>query len=255
MFDFTDSINRLKNKIKERAVSKSDLGTGAQNPDITALASEVTTLLDDNTVKPEVPAVKDWAVSKGLSEEQAGTFATEVVNSYFDSEGKPVQKSNAGSPENGEPGTGTDEERQKREEDEKVEKSRMLLLLNQIPESLQVLKSSVEVLAASTEYVIDQLDKTGHLAEEVAKLKSELSKIANIPAGKRDPVTQALPGKTVTKTEGIVAPGERNKYGDLILKGIEMGKCQVEDMNYFETTYKLAPRVQAFIENNKEVLK
>lgn len=120
---FKDAIERLKSRNskrisdKNKTISKSEPQGGS--PDLPALAGEVTELLDSGTVSPETEKVKDWAVSKGISEVDAQDFAEEVISAYFETPSED-QKSDT-SVTKSELGT-EDEDKDKEKKEKKIQK-------------------------------------------------------------------------------------------------------------------------------------
>ncbi|MCR1794906.1 hypothetical protein [Leptospira sp. id769339] len=252
---FKDAIERLKARNtkaatdKEKKISKSEPTSGS--PDLPTLASEVTELLDDGSVSPETDKIKDWAVSKGVAEPDAQEFAEEVMSAYFET---PSEDQNPESEiSKSELGKETKDNGKENLEEAKSDAEKTGLQFLQKVESLVLaLKSDISVLAESLEFVMDQVDKQTGLSREIQKLKSQLSEISNKPTSSKSPVTQSNQIQ-VAKTDGIIPGNEREKFGNLILKGIEIGKCQIEDISYFETTGRLSDRAAAFAKASSEV--
>lgn len=264
MFNLEGSLTRLKKRLKESEVHKSSSIETKQisdgGPNLADLASEVTGLLDEGTVKPDIDKVKHWAISRGLEEEQASGFADTVINAYFDEdsvskssatnkEEKNTERKDKESSEKKEKKEGEEEEEDK--EKKEVEKARHTLL-QKVDELIEIHKSDLQVLTESIEYLMDKVDKTPDYSGEIQKLKSELADIKLRPATSKTPITLStiIPHQ---KTDGIIPREEREKYFEVIQKGILAKKCQLEDINYFESTWKLPPRVQAFIQSGIEV--
>lgn len=277
-----NAIDRLKQRLATHTIRKSDDTASAENdaPDVEALASEVTTLLDAGTVTAETDKVKDWAVAKGLPDAEAASFADEVISAYFatdDDDAGPVTKSELGSDSKTSKkdkadtkGDGKEDEEEdeaesstkpdkkqtaKKATNEEIEKAQ-LAFISQVQTTLEVLKSNQEAIASALEILLDRAVANGDVAQEVQKLKSALSGLASGPATTKSPVTSTVQkSEDIAVTNGVVPAKDRDKLAKLILKGIEAGKCQVEDISYFEAYAKLSPRAIEYVEEMKEVRK
>ncbi|TGM99738.1 hypothetical protein [Leptospira yasudae] len=264
----SEAIERLRSRIASKPLKKSgEPGT----PDLQSLASKVTTLLDSGSVLPETDKVKEWAVSQGVSDSEAGSFAEDVINAYFDDSGdeEEVNKSELGSEKNDdEEEEGEDKEskekkkkekeKSKKEEEEEKEKEiekAKLEFFQEFKTTLEILKSGQETLAAAIEHLLDRAEETEELVTSVHKLKSEIGNLAVNPRSEKNPVTKSSPNGNSGVISGIVSGADREKVSNQIIKGIELGKCQLEDVAYFESTWKLSDRAQAFLNEYKEVLK
>ncbi|TGK41228.1 hypothetical protein [Leptospira andrefontaineae] len=247
---FKDAIERLKARnskkaaSKDNAISKSEQQGGS--PDLPSLASEVTELLDDGSVSPETDKIKDWAVSKGVSEPDAQAFAEEVISAYFET---PSEDQNLESKVSKSELPGETKEEGRQNTDVEIAGFQFL---QKVESLVLALKSDISVLAESLEFVMDQVDKQSGLNREIQKLKSQLTEISSKPANTKTPVTQTNQIQ-VAKSDGIIPGNEREKFGNLILKGIEIGKCQIEDISYFETTGRLSNRALAYAKESNEV--
>ncbi|RHX83238.1 hypothetical protein [Leptospira stimsonii] len=270
-----DAINRLKERLKSKHVTKSNGLTGEEAPDIQTLASQVTTLLDSGTVVPETDKVKEWAIAQGISEGEAASFADDVIDAYFDdNDGNEIAKSElvdsekkskegeaeeGGESEKDDEKEVNDKKKKKREEEsekeKEVEKAR-LEFISEIQNALEVLKSGQETLATAIEHLLDTAEDNSQLSKEVQTLKSEIGALANRPATEKTPVTSKVQNTNdPTKGGGQITGKDRDHIGNLIIKGIEAGRCQLEDIAFFESTWKLSDRAQAFINEYKEVQK
>ncbi|PJZ51525.1 hypothetical protein [Leptospira adleri] len=260
-----DAINRLKERVKSKPVKKSDGPTGEDAPDLQTLASQVTTLLDSGSVVPETDKVKEWAIAQGISEGEAASFADDVIDAYFDdNDGNEIAKSElTESEKKSKEGEAEKEEKDKKkkkseeesEKEKEVEKAR-LEFISEIQNTLEVLKSGQETLAAAIEHLLDTAEDNSQLSKEVQTLKSEIGALANRPANEKTPVTSKIQKTNdPIKGGGLVTGKDRDHIGNLIIKGIEAGHCQLEDIAYFESTWKLSDRAQAFINEYKEVQK
>ncbi|WP_061235093.1 hypothetical protein [Leptospira weilii] len=272
-----DAINRLKERVKSKHVKKSDDPTSEDAPDLQALASQVTTLLDSGSVIPETDKVKEWAIAQGISEGEAESFADDVIDAYFDdNDGNEIAKSELGESEkkskenkdDEEEGTGSEkydkkEEKNKKkrkdeeesEKEKEIEKAR-LEFISEIQSTLEILKAGQETLAAAIEHIMDTAEDNSQLSKEVQTLKSEIGALTNRPATEKAPVTSKIQkSNDPTKGGGPITGKDRDQTGNLIIKGIEAGRCQMEDIAYFESTWKLSDRAQAFINDYKEVQK
>ncbi|WP_078129761.1 hypothetical protein [Leptospira alexanderi] len=269
-----DAINRLKERVKSKHVKKSDDPTSEDTPDLQALASQVTTLLDSGSVVPETDKVKEWAIAQGISEGEAASFADDVIDAYFDD--NEIAKSELGeSGKKKENKEGEEEESSESEKDDKkeekdnkkkksgeesekekeVEKAR-LEFITEIQNTLEILKAGQETLAAAIEHLMDTAEDNSQLSKEVQTLKSEIGALANRPANEKTPVTSKIQkSNDPTKGGGPITGKDRDQIGNLIIKGIEAGRCQLEDIAFFESTWKLSDRAQAFINDYKEVQK
>lgn len=270
-----EAINRLKERVKSKHVKKSDGPTGEEAPDLQTLASQVTTLLDSGSVVPETDKVKEWAIAQGISEGEAASFADDVIDAYFDdNDGNEIAKSELGESEKKSKEGKTEEESESEKDDKKEEKDKKkkkseeesekekevekarLEFISEIQNTLEVLKSGQETLAAAIEHLLDTAEDNSQLSKEVQTLKSEIGALANRPATEKTPVTSKIQ-KTNDPTMGggQVTGKDRDHIGNLIIKGIEAGRCQLEDIAFFESTWKLSDRAQAFINEYKEVQK
>ncbi|MCG6195657.1 hypothetical protein LFX25_20655 [Leptospira sp. FAT2] len=265
----SEAIERLRSRIASKPLKKSG---EPGSPDLQSLASKVTTLLDSGSVLPETDKVKEWAVSQGVSDSEAGSFAEDVINAYFDDsddEDEEVNKSELGSEKDNdeEEEEGEDKEskekkkkekeKKKKEEEEKekeIEKAK-LEFFKEFKNTLEILKSGQETLAAAIEHLLDRAEETEELSNSVQKLKSEIGTLAVNPKTEKNPVTKSSPNGSSGVISGIVSGADREKVSNQIIKGIELGKCQLEDVAYFESTWKLSDRAQAFLNEYKEVLK
>ncbi|MCG6170234.1 hypothetical protein [Leptospira sanjuanensis] len=252
----TDAIARLTERIKNNHIQKSS-GASVDSPDLQNLASKVTTLLDQGAVKPESENVKDWAMAQGVGEEDAKTFANDVIDAYFeDTSNTDVSKSEFGSAENEEEKEEEEKkkkEKAKKEEEKEIEKSKTI---SEIQSTLEILKAGQETLAAAIEHLLDRAEDTAKIKKDFQTLKSELGQLALKPGTEKTPVTtQVQKSNPVQSGTSQVAPQDRDKVGDLIIKGMEQGKCQLEDMAYFQSTYSLSERASKFVNEQREVLK
>ncbi|RHX90250.1 hypothetical protein DLM76_20520 [Leptospira yasudae] len=260
-----DAIDRLRSRLTSKPIRKSE---NPGSPDLQSLASKVTTLLDSGSVLPETDKVKEWAVAQGVSDSDAGSFAEDVISAYFDDsedEDSEVNKSELGSEverenEDEEEGEGekkkNKEKEKKKEEAEKekeIEKAK-LAFFQEFKSTLEILKSGQETLAAAIELLLDRAEETEELSATVQKLKSEIGSISEKPNSEKNPVTRSQNGKNGV-IAGVIAGPDRERVSNHIIKGVELGKCQLEDVAYFESTWRLSDRAQAFLNEYKEVLK
>lgn len=250
-----DAISRLKERLTTNVTKSSINGS-----DLQTLASTVTTLLDSGKVEPQTDKIKEWAVSKGLEEAEAISFAEEVIDAYFeDTMDETVSKSELGDSLNDEEEEEEEEKKKKEEKDKKkkkeeeekkeIEKSK---LISEIQNTLEILKSGQETLAAAIEHLLDNAQDNQKLKSELLTLKSEIGSIASRPANTKTPVTTQIQKSNLN---GQVDARERDDVANKIIKGIELGKCQLEDVSFFQSTWKLSERAQKFLNEYKEVLK
>ncbi|AGS80484.1 hypothetical protein [Leptospira alstonii] len=250
-----DAISRLKERLTTN-VTKSSINES----DLQTLASTVTTLLDSGKVEPKTDKIKEWAVSKGLEEAEAISFAEEVIDAYFDdTTDETVSKSELGDSLNGEEEEESEEKKKKEEKDKKkkkeeeekkeIEKSKFI---SEIQNTLEILKSGQETLAAAIEHLLDNARDNQKLKSELLTLKSEIGSVSCRPANTKTPVTTQIQKSNLN---GQVDARERDNVANKIIKGIELGKCQLEDVSYFQSTWKLSERAQKFFNEYKEVLK
>lgn len=264
----SDAIDRLRSRLTTKPIKKSETpGT----PDLQTLASKVTTLLDSGSVLPETDSVKEWAVAHGVPDSDAGSFAEDVINAYFDEaddEDEEINKSELGSDDDDEETDEKEEkdkkkkdkEKKKKEETEEEEKEKeiekaKLAIFQEFKSTLEILKSGQETLAAAIEHLLDRSEETEELSSTVQRLKSEIGSISEKPNSEKNPVTKVNQNGKSSLGPGVIAGTDRERVSNQIIKGIELGKCQLEDVAYFESTWKLSDRAQAFLNEYKEVLK
>jgi len=230
MFDLIKSLERMREKLtKVEVIKAGEIDKRGEKPDVQALATEITTLLDDGTVKPETDKIKEWAISKGLADSDADSFGKDVIDAYFD-EGD------------------TGESKTKKED---IEKSS---LLKSIESDLLILKSGLGTLAEAVELILSKEDKLAQVNEEIQVLKSKLGALLTKPLNEKTPTTQVTPN-TSLKTDGVVAFSDRGKVEGVIQKAIKERLCQLEDMSYFESTGRLSPRTKLYLEKHPEAMK
>ncbi|EKR56546.1 hypothetical protein [Leptospira interrogans] len=229
-----DAIARLKKRVTISNVLKS----GDTEPDLQSLASKVTTLLDAGSITADTDKIKEWAIAQGVSEESATNFASDVVDAYFDDTADEIQKSENGSEEN-----------EKKKEEEKAN------LLN-IQNTLEILKSNQETLAVAIEHLLDYSEETLKFKEEFQKLKSELGNLSKNSFSEKTPVLSNVAKSSLNSSiEGQISMQNREEIGRLLIKGIELGQCQLEDVSYFQSTWKLSERASKFVNEYKEIRK
>ncbi|TGM04853.1 hypothetical protein EHQ76_07365 [Leptospira barantonii] len=254
---FKDAVARLRDRVKTSNVMKS----GETDPDLQSLASKVTTLLDAGSISADTEKITEWAIAQGVSEENAKTFATDVVDAYFeDTADDMVNKSELGSDsEANEEETGEKlkdkKKREKEEKDKEIEKSQRTFLSN-IQNTLEVLKSNQETLAAAIEHLLDRSEENSKLNTEFQKLKSELASLSNRPANEKTPVTTNVQKSGESgNLQGFVTQENRDQIEKLIIKGIETGECFLEDMSFYQSTWRLTDRAAKAVNKFKEVQK
>lgn len=185
---FFGSQSSLDNK----EIKKSEDPTGTQLPEDSGqdkeeiLASEITALLDDGTISPETEKVKNWAVSKGLSEESAEDFANQVISAYFSDEDDEEEDDMAEEDliENKEDEDGEDED----DEDDEVVKA-ALNELSSLHKDQEVILKGLENLTQAMLGITQRLEKMEKQEDEVKLLKSQISQILVTPANQKSPVT------------------------------------------------------------------
>ncbi|QOI53166.1 hypothetical protein [Leptospira interrogans] len=223
-----DAIARLKKRVTISNVLKS----GDTEPDLQSLASKVTTLLDAGSITADTDKIKEWAIAQGVSEESATNFASDVVDAYFDDTADEIQKSENGSEEN--------------------EKANLLNIQN----TLEILKSNQETLAVAIEHLLDYSEETLKFKEEFQKLKSELGNLSKNSFSEKTPVLSNVAKSSLNSSiEGQISMQNREEIGRLLIKGIELGQCQLEDVSYFQSTWKLSERASKFVNEYKEIRK
>ncbi|MDI7224608.1 hypothetical protein [Leptospira santarosai] len=232
----------LKNaiaRLKERVTISNVLKSGDTNPDMKSLATKVTDLLDAGSITADVEKIKEWAIAQGVGEESAQTFASDVVDAYFDDTTDEIQKSENGS----------EVDRDETKKEEEIEKANLLNIQN----TLEILKSNQETLASAIEHLLDHSEETLKFKEEFQKLKSELGNIAKNPASLKSPVLTKVNKSNINEfIQGQISQKDREEIGKLIIKGMELGQCQLEDVSYFQATWKLSDRASKFINEYKE---
>ncbi|KAA1292989.1 hypothetical protein C4X99_03795 [Leptospira interrogans serovar Geyaweera] len=225
-----DAIARLKRRVTISNVLKS----GDTEPDLQSLASKVTTLLDAGSITADTDKIKEWAIAQGVSEESATNFASDVVDAYFDDTADEIQKSENGSEEN------------------EKEKANLLNIQN----TLEILKSNQETLAVAIEHLLDYSEETLKFKEEFQKLKSELGNLSKNSFSEKTPVLSNVAKSSLNSSiEGQISMQNREEIGRLLIKGIELGQCQLEDVSYFQSTWKLSERASKFVNEYKEIRK
>ncbi|MCL8311325.1 hypothetical protein M9Y90_11690 [Leptospira interrogans] len=225
-----DAIARLKKRVTISNVLKS----GDTEPDLQSLASKVTTLLDAGSITADTDKIKEWAIAQGVSEESATNFASDVVDAYFDDTADEIQKSENGSEEN------------------EKEKANLLNIQN----TLEILKSNQETLAVAIEHLLDYSEETLKFKEEFQKLKSELGNLSKNSFSEKTPVLSNVAKSSLNSSiEGQISMQNREEIGRLLIKGIELGQCQLEDVSYFQSTWKLSERASKFVNEYKEIRK
>ncbi|UPY81124.1 hypothetical protein FH581_023000 (plasmid) [Leptospira weilii] len=248
-----DAIARLKRRVNVSNVLKS----GDNEPDLKALASKATTLLDAGSIAADTDKIKEWAIAQGVDEESATNFASDVVDAYFDDTSDEIQKSENGSDEDEEEEKKKEQFKKKDKEDEReeIEKAQISFIFN-VQNALEVLKSNQETLAAAIEHLLDRSEENTKFKDEFQKLKSELGELSKRPANEKTPVTSNVQKSNLdSKIQGQVAPQDRDKFSKIIIKGIEQGLCFIEDISFLEARGQLTDRASKFISDYKEVQK
>ncbi|AGS80584.1 hypothetical protein [Leptospira noguchii] len=217
------AILRLKEKVTEsNNISKSDITE--QNPNLEKLNGDVTKLLEGGSLLPEIEKIAVWARSQGLEEAQANVFAQDTVDSYFKNSEEETKKSN---------------------DQENVQKSE--LLSKEIKDTFEILKAGQETLAEAIEYLLEKSEENSKLKTEFLTLKSQ---VGNFTKEKEENKNLVL--TNYQKSNLQFGKNDKEKISNAIIKGIEQGKCQIEDISFFEATYKLSDRAEKFLNENKE---
>ncbi|UNE65307.1 hypothetical protein [Leptospira interrogans] len=224
------AILRLREKVSNTNISKSNLNVS--KPDLEKLNGEVTKLLESGSLLPEKEKIEKWALSQGLEEAEAIVFAEDAVNSYFKSSEKETK---------------TKEEEEK-ELEEKIKKS--ILLYEEVNNTLEILKSGQETLAEAIECLLEKAEENSKLKTEVLTLKSQVGNLSKEKNETKNPVTTQIKKSNLN---GMISPMEKDKISNRIIELIKQGKCQIEDLSFFESTHKLSERVEkSFKEEHKE---
>ncbi|EMO39533.1 hypothetical protein [Leptospira noguchii] len=219
------AILRLKEKVTEsNKISKSDIAE--QNPNLEKLNGDVTKLLEAGSLLPETEKIAEWARSQGLEEAQANVFAQDTVDSYFKNSEEETKKSND-------------------QEKENVQKSE--LLSKEIKDTFEILKAGQETLAEAIEYLLEKSEENSKLKTEFLALKSQ---VGNFTKEKEENKNLVL--TNYQKSNLQFGKNDKEKISNAIIKGIEQGRCQIEDISFFEATYKLSDRAEKFLNENKE---
>ncbi|ULH29225.1 hypothetical protein [Leptospira weilii] len=247
-----DAIARLKRRVNVSNVLKS----GDNEPDLKALASKATTLLDAGSIAADTDKIKEWAIAQGVDEESATNFASDVVDAYFDDTSDEIQKSENGSDEDEEEEKKKEQFKKKDKEDEReeIEKAQISFIFN-VQNALEVLKSNQETLAAAIEHLLDRSEENLKFKDDFLKLKSDFTGLSNRPANEKTPVMTVQKSNSNTLPQNYVSVEERDKVGQLIIKGMECGQCFLEDVSYFQSTWKLSDRASKFVNEFREVQK
>nr|WP_017850591.1 hypothetical protein [Leptospira interrogans] len=216
------AILRLKEKVSENTnISKSNLKVS--NPDLEKLNGEMTKLLEGGSLLPEKEKIEKWALSKGLEEAEAIVFAEDMVNSYFKNSEKETKA------------------KEEKELEEKIQKS--ILLYEEVNNTLEILKAGQETLAEAIECLLEKAEENSKLKTEVLTLKSQIGNLSKEKNETKNPITTQIQKSNLN---GVISPTDREKISNKIIEGIKQGKCQIEDISFFESTFKLSERAQKF---------
>lgn len=210
------NLNKIQNRISDffqsevrKAENPSD-GSVPENADSGSdreeiLAGEITALLDDGTISPETEKVKNWAVSKGLSEDAAEGFANEVISAYFDDSGSEEQgqkqednmtEEEVKENEDKDGAEGDDEE----DEDDEVTKAALAELADMAENNRVILKGLAD-LTKAMEKIADKVNGIEkQVNEEIPMLKSQLGSVKSTPANIKAPVTQTQTAPSAGET-------------------------------------------------------
>ncbi|WP_078125836.1 hypothetical protein [Leptospira alexanderi] len=242
-----NAIRRLKRRVNVSNVLKS----GDNEPDLKVLALKATTLLDAGSITADTEKIKEWAVAQGVDEESAANFASDVVDAYFDE----IQKSENGSDEDEEEEKEQFKKKKKDKEDKQDEIEKAQFSFFDIQNALEVLKSNQETLAEAIEHLLDRSEENLKFKDDFLKLKSDFTGLSNCPANEKTPVITVQKSNSNILPQNYVSVEGRDKVGQLIIKGMECGQCSLEDVSYFQSTWKLSDRAFKFVNEFREVQK
>lgn len=219
----TDHIRGTEKPADGQTVQKSGTEDGAARPevDMTAIATEVAEKLAKGEIDADQEVLKSFAAGKGLSDEDATTFAMEVLDAYFGTDSAPtaaVAKSEGATPG-----------------------ATVTPPVEDMHKVLKGLAAKLDAIGFAMLKVFES-NEVGH--QEIGVLKAAIEKYLDAPVGQKAPVTSVAAGTQMSGTD-------RSQTKQLILKGMIAGQLQREDMAVFELHGILTDRAQGYVQSQK----
>ena len=225
---FEKALNKLQAKLSQKKdVFKSEAIASEGSATAEDLAAKVVVLFESGDVSPDLDSVKEWAGSEGLDSGEIDSFASSVIDAYFD-EGNDTDEGSDTGAENSEEG-----------EDEMNE---------ELQKSMLGLQESQAVIANGLTQILEGMEKVIGMSDDLAVVKSQLAEVTTKKVEKDGIVVTSYKQETTPEMD----PKET---GDLIMKSIHAGKLSVEEITFFETTGKASAKAKSVIEQFKKEIK
>ena len=217
----------LIGKIQSLSVRKADDPTSGDKGggSIEDLAMEAANKMENGEIEPDADSAKDFLVSNGVDESEAGDFAKDIIDAYF-SEDDPKSGEGDGSGDKGDVNKSKDPTQDEANSD-------------QIPiqKSMERIEEALSVLGYGLTHILDELQAT---RKENAVLKSQVDEYLGKPV-RKSTVEQVAPGA------GQESGRSTSETKTLILKGVQAGELTTEDMTAFEVGRVLTDKAKHYI--------
>lgn len=237
--NFFTEVRKAEDPAAESMPENAD--SGADKEEI--LAGEITALLDDGTISPETEKVKNWAVSKGLSEDAAEGFANDVISAYFsddqeDSE-QPQEDNDMAEEEVKENEDKDGDESNEDEEDDEVTKAALAQLARMDEDSILIMKGMADLTDAINEIAdkVNGIEK--QVNDELSVVKSQLGNVKSTPANAKSPVTQT---QTAPSADQIQIPVVKSWVKEQFAAG-NPNSIQINDVAALDSGY-ISPKIK-----------